>query len=95
MSTEVGENLGDTTEGKQRDSARVPEFRQRRRGNNETERRAKQDFYLFFFKREGIERGEIGTVLPRSRHEFAFSHFSACAVPYFPSRCSCEGKEGD
>lgn len=42
MSTEVGENLGDTMEGKERDSARVPESGQRRRRNNETEIRGKE-----------------------------------------------------
>lgn len=45
VSIEVGENLGDTMEGKQRDSARVPKSGQRRR-NNETEIRAKQEIFL-------------------------------------------------
>lgn len=42
-SIEVGENLGDTTGGKQRDGVRVPELRQRRRRNNGTAVRGKQD----------------------------------------------------
>lgn len=41
VSMEVGENLGDTMEGKQRDSVHVPELEQRR--NNETKIRRKQE----------------------------------------------------
>lgn len=41
VSMEVGENLGDTMEGKQRDSVHVPELEQRR--NNETKTRRKQE----------------------------------------------------
>lgn len=96
----MGENLGDTMEGKERDCAHAwagwrrkeeEEEQNRNKGKTNEILKKKKKGGRGKKKKEGRNRNCLDMLTPL----IAFSHFSTCAASYFPRRCSCKGKEGD